>query len=370
MLIISNALDSSSSGKVVENLVSKALNQKITPKLIVERIFTNSKEITELTKFNIGKINFLSRIEKVFLILFKISIVDFSNALKAVNWIKKNVKNRENVIILVTGVNFFTIHLLKLILLRNLHSKLELTIRIHFLDPIYAKNAWGENKFLRKAKYETLKMCLKLAEKNNVKISTTNDKFSQFFFEIFKLDKLPESIISYCGSQGIYMGLKHVFTTKLSVYYRGSINELRNEDFLLNVFNKISISSRFEFIIQGNITQSQFLYPNLTFLPFSNNPAPERINLFLDIDLKFNDVFISGKLFEYLSTNLPILVISPLGSAVREFISKGIPNNNNIFIVDFIEEEIKKALESIYNNINKLTSDREIVMNCLEKFIA
>jgi hypothetical protein len=369
MVIISNALDNSSSGKVVENLVIEALNKKIAPKLIFERIFTNSKEITELNKFDIRKINFLSRIEKVFLILFKISIVDFCNALKAFRWIKKNVTNNENIIILVTGVNFFTIHLLQVILLRNFHTKLELNVRIHFLDPIYAKNAWGENKFLRIAKYETLKMCLKLAEKNNVKISTTNDKFSKFFFETFKLDKLPESIISYCGSQGIYMGLKHVFTNKLSVYYRGSINELRNEDFLLNVFNKISISSRFEFIIQGNKTRSQFLYPNLIFLPFSNNPAPERINLFLDIDLKFNDVFISGKLFEYLGTNLPILVISPLGSAVRDFISNQVPNNKNIFIVDFNEEEIKKALEFIYNNINNLTFDREIVMNCLEKVI-
>jgi hypothetical protein len=104
-------------------------------------------------------------------------------------------------------------------------------------------------------------------------------------------------------------------------------------------------------------------------LPFSNNPAPERINLFLDIDLKFNDVFISGKLFEYLGTNLPILVISPLGSAVRDFISNQVPNNKNIFIVDFNEEEIKKALEFIYNNINNLIFDREIVMNCLEKVI-
>jgi hypothetical protein len=182
---------------------------------------------------------------------------------------------------------------------------------------------------------------------DRVYFSTTNRTCSEFFKLQYQLPILPKSFISYNVSDRPRIEIK--IENKINLYYRGTFNEMRGGKKLLNLLNKVSENNpEFNFIFQGNMILDVSIlkeFSKITFLNFSlDDYWLKNADILLDIDLCKKDVFISGKFYEYLQYPKPILVISPMGSAINNFILDYYSNYNEIKTVDFDYQLILEKL--------------------------
>jgi hypothetical protein len=344
MIVISNSIDSSSSGLVLRYFLLDVLKKISEQDLIIGVENSLDFELSgQVKQFKNGRNNYHNLWQKIILILFGISIIDYINAKKIFKEISRYNVDAERVIIFVTGINFFTLYFAHLIFKNNKQNKLYL----HFLDPLVSINGWGENKFLRTAKMKLVKSKLLKLISDRVYFSTTNRTCSEFFKLQYQLPILPKSFISYNVSDRPRIEIK--IENKINLYYRGTFNEMRGGKKLLNLLNKVSENNpEFNFIFQGNMILDVSIlkeFSKITFLNFSlDDYWLKNADILLDIDLCKKDVFISGKFYEYLQYPKPILVISPMGSAINNFILDYYSNYNEIKTVDFDYQLILEKL--------------------------
>lgn len=348
MIVISNSLDSSSSGLVVRNFIVNIFESYPSAKVKIVMEKVSDFEVIKNAEFiNLGKNNVHNYWQKLFLIIFRVSIIDYWNAKRVSGLLRDVEKINHKVIVFVTGINFFTLYL-GCFLLKNQN----LSVHLHFLDPIVGKQRLGENKFLNFAKAKVIDSLLRKYQDQFTRISTTNKNFSFFIKEKYNLKIMPLSLISYKVGSFEFSKLNLLDKKEISVYYRGTFNRMRGGDELLSILNKISsVDNRFKFIFQGNIFLENSNYSDfqfLNFLDFSNNDYwLKKADILLDIDVQVEDVYISGKFFEYLKFSKPILVISPLNSAIRDFIFDNYSECQMISVSTAEQSEIYSSLLSL-----------------------
>jgi hypothetical protein len=351
MIIISNALDDSSSGLVIRNFikVAKSNNKRVLG--FFEEVSKNDfdKEIISL-----GGVSLINRVDKILMLIFNESFSCKKRAQRIVNkYFNLELINENQVFIFITGVNFFSLYLAQYIVKRYDN----VNVNVHFLDTIVSKNSWGENLLVTKAKTRILrKLCLYLF--NSVNFSFTNIRAKELLENIL-LRKINARIF-YSYSVGDYNFKFKSISNKLIFYFRGTLDKHRNSDFILDIFNDFAEEfQEFEFVFQGKITATKTLdeYKNIKILEFSTTTVMlEKADVFIDIDLFEVDVFIPGKFFEYISYRKAILSISPIGSALRYLYDHDLIENSLIFVSEFQKMSIKRQLinikESIMNHKN------------------
>jgi hypothetical protein len=370
MIVISNSVDNSSSG-----LVLKYFLQNISKRSFQNQIYVAIEASTDylLSKnerfFQIGKNNYLGIWQKIILILFGISIIDSLNAKQIFKKLKEVNNSSNKVVVFVTGINFFTLYLTQF--LYDYNSKD--IIYLHFLDPLVGFQGWGENKYLRRSKLKLINKKLSKLKSNRVFLSTTNRTFSLFLKNTYNLNCLPNSYVSYNVIRRPQIDFK--FSGKLNIYYRGTFNSMRGGRILLNILDEISTRNpNYNFIFQGDVYlegANKDDFKNLKFFDFSLDDFwLKNANILLDIDLCNQDVFISGKFYEYLQYPKPILVISPPNSAINNFILDFYSENIEIKSANFELDSIcERLFEFEKLNLQNSSLESKESPKCIIEFI-
>jgi hypothetical protein len=347
MIIISNALDDSSSGLVIRNFIKNAKSNNKSVFGFFEEV---SKNDSDDRIISLGGVRLINRIDKILMIMFNQSFNCKKRAKKLVNKnFNPDLIKENQVFIFVTGVNFFSMYVAHYIAKRYDNVK----INVHFLDTIVSKNSWGEHLIVTKAKTQLLrKLCLYLS--NSVNFSFTNFRAKEFLESILSREINARIFYSYSVVDYNY-NFNSGNKSKFIFYFRGTLDKHRNSDFILDVFNECAEEfQEFDFVFQGKISASRILneYKNVKILEFSTTTEMlEQADIFIDIDLFDVDVFIPGKFFEYIGYNKAILSISPIGSALRNLYDNDFIENSLIFATEFQKSSIKKQLINIRENI-------------------
>jgi hypothetical protein len=351
MLVISNALNDTSSGLVIRNFISNA-NAK------GKKIYGFFEEVNldneNVNVFSLGKIRALSRLDKLLLILFNRSFgCKYRSRLLFEKYIKVEKFNSYPVVVFVTGVNFFSIYSI----VEIINSGLFNSVHVHFLDTIISKNSWGENKFVTRAKQRVIRDELKKII-SKINFSFTNIEAFKLIEKTLEIEFKSQILYSY-SVQNYIFSFDINPSRNLIFYFRGTLDERRKSDYILDLFNSFSKEFYyFNFIFQGNIkySKNQSNIDNLTILPFSTEIGwLEKADVFVDIDLFLDDVYIPGKFFEYISYKKPILSITPLNSALRNMFEKDITEKSALFIADFDKSSILAQLNILSEHFKMKT---------------
>jgi hypothetical protein len=132
---------------------------------------------------------------------------------------------------------------------------------------------------------------------------------------------------------------------------------MRNADFVLETFNSISkLIPNLYCVFQGKISTNLDVrtLENIEIREFSmDKELLQKADIFLDVDLFLEDVFIPGKFFEYLSFKKPILSITPFNSAMRGLIQTDLQENDLIILSDFNYENVLKIVQGLLVRFEK-----------------
>lgn len=224
---------------------------------------------------------------------------------------------------------------------------------IHFFDPTPAKPHWGENELLRAAKKLRTRKCLK--------------GFSRRTCASKPMATYMQSL--YGGQFGVrysaIIPLRFKPTTdsatgKKTVYYLGTLYGKRNADLLLQFIEHQNIWELHLFGAKLDKT-----YQNVFVHDFIKDISTlEKPDLLVDLDIDEADVYIPGKSYTYLGSDVPILVISPLNSAIRNFygIYEGTESNSlsDVGILACVNNPIQ-----IHNAFNELDNYQAVDLDRL-----
>jgi hypothetical protein len=351
MLVISNALNDTSSGLVIRNFISNANSKGMKVYGFFEEVSHNNKNGNF---FSLGKIRFINKLDKLLLILFNRSFgCKYRARLLFENYIKVEKFNNYPVVVFVTGVNLFSIYSIAEIVNSGLFN----SVNVHFLDTIISKNSWGENKFVTRAKQRVIHDELKKIV-SKINFSFTNIEASKLIQKTIEIEFRSQILYSY-SVQNYLFSFDINPSRNLIFYFRGTLDERRKSDYILDLFNYFSKEFYyFNFVFQGNIKYSKSLsnIDNLTILPFSTDIGwLEKADVFVDIDLFLDDVYIPGKFFEYISYKKPILSITPLNSALRNMFEKDLTAKSALFITDFDKSSILAQLNILSEHFKMKT---------------
>ena len=182
--------------------------------------------------------------------------------------------------------------------------------KVHFFDPIPAKPHWGENRYLGNAKRRLTAKFIK----NIDKFSTASGAMSAYMTEMY--NRTFEVAYSSIESWSFRDKLDDTTPKRKKAYYLGSIYGKRNPGPLLSYF---SGQEEWELHIYGMNTMG-VTCKNVYFHGFIEDiKSLESPKVLIDLDIDEVDVFIPGKSYTYLGSDVPILLIAGVGSAVREF---------------------------------------------------
>jgi hypothetical protein len=368
MIVISNSLDTSSSGLVVKNFINHALNKSDSKRVNI--IMENINIPMDIdSSFHFGNNNYHGFWQKIVLIVFGVSVVDYFRSIRVKNYLNKDILRNQEVFIFITGINFFTLYIARFVAKLGFQK-----INIHFLDPLVSKHPWGENLFLRQSKKKLVFKLLNSLKSRNCQISTTNNACSEYLKIEYELHSIPSSYISYKLPVKRFLEVNSKNSDKIHIYYRGTFNNMRGGVAFLKLLNSISeVQNEYHFIFQGKVelTKEDLMdLHKLTFLDFSiDSYWLNNADILLDIDLVKPDVFVSGKFFEYLQYSKPILIISPPFSAINTFVGDYYSDCKSIMTAEFNYSSVVnclKQLKSLMTDWNHEVKNTTILQpNCI-----
>ncbi len=180
--------------------------------------------------------------------------------------------------------------------------------RMHFFDPIPAKEHWGEFWWLRKAKIRYTKKRIS----NEFEWTAASGPMCDYLGKIYSV---PCGVnYSSVEKQTLNFSSK-INDNKKRAYYMGSIYGQRTGKFLFEAFANQEL---WELHIYGNNPVIE--WKNVYFHEYcSDLSSLKEPDLLIDLDVDQPDVYIPGKSYTYLNTNIPILCISHEDSALRNF---------------------------------------------------
>jgi hypothetical protein len=231
--------------------------------------------------------------------------------------------------------------------------------RMHFFDPLPAKAHWGEHVLFRDAKIKWVSKFLEVG----MELSAASTAMCEYLKNVYgkpfhlKYSKVEEQPIKFQNSGN---------AAKKKAYFLGSIYGMRSGNAMIQAFENLD---QWELHIYGDnpVTARN----NVRFYPYVKDieklGAPD---LLIDLDVEVPDVYIPGKSYTYLKTEIPILAICQEESALRSFYqldttSGNVPtvSNTGIYWVENQTESIKNALLEISNstvNLNRANLREQI----------
>lgn len=227
---------------------------------------------------------------------------------------------------------------------------------IHFADPIPPTTDWMKNKAERKKLLKTIKPIIKNANT----ISFVTEEMRTYQNKIINEDiDFPETFISP-NPMPNFRHLGKPSNEKFIFLYLGTFSRQRNPKLIIEAFQSFAINKEnVEFHIYGNksnekiFNELDLISPNVKLYDATNeiHEVLRNANALVDVDAEFNEqVFISGKLMEYLSVDRFIIAISPLNSPARRLLR---PMKTTTEIVSHKKEDITHGMEKIYRSIWK-----------------
>ncbi|MBN3518824.1 hypothetical protein JYB62_02315 [Algoriphagus lutimaris] len=247
-----------------------------------------------------------------------------------------------------------------------LRRKYNLPHSIHFADPIPPTLDWMNNSLERKKLMNTINPIIK----NAGSISFVTEEMSKYQFQSSNI--LNSSKYYFVSPNPLPDFVKFGKPTgdKFIFLFLGTFAAQRNPSVIINAFLEFSsVLKNVEFHIYGNsLNQKIFRELNLShksikFFDSSNNVLEimRNSNVLVDVDADvLNQVFISGKLMEYIAVNRFILSISPINSPTSNLLKgmeKSIVSSTHNFA------DIVKSMSILYNRKwdNNLFSERELL---------
>lgn len=242
-----------------------------------------------------------------------------------------------------------------------LSKKFRIPHLVHFADPIPASEEWLKNKLKRKKLLNSIRPVI---QNSNALSFVTENMFlyqSKYFEEI----KEKQIFISPNPIKGTKVSKKKR-GDKIIFLFLGSFNKQRNPELILKQFLRFSKeNSKAEFHIYGNKFQNEFIegvansYSKVKFFQETNSVEEVILgaNVLVDVDSNFaNQVFISGKLMEYLSYNKLILSVTPKNSPTYLLLRD---LKKTVVVSDHRTENIYKA----FNKCKKIIQDKGILFD-------
>jgi len=280
-----------------------------------------------------------SAIQKLVLIVLNIDL--YAKAETATLKMALNDLKVDSILGLSSATDFYVLELLQVI--KSHLGISEDKASIHFFDPTPAKPHWGENELLRAAKKRRTRTYLK-----GIGRRTCASKPMAAYMQSM-----------YGGQFGVrYSAINPLrfkptadrATEKKIVYYLGTLYGKRKADLLLQFIERQNIWELHLFGAKLDKT-----YQNVFVHDFVKDISTlEKPDLLIDLDIDEADVYIPGKSYTYLGSDVPILVISPLNSAIRDFygIYQGTESNSlsEIGILACVNNSIQ--IQNAFNELN------------------
>lgn len=227
-------------------------------------------------------------------------------------------------------------------------KKFNIPLIIHFADPIPPTEEWMVNKLERRKLIQQIIPIIHFSDK----ISFVNDQMKIYQSKILNLNNdnhktfiSPNPILDF-KILGRPKGNKIVFL------FLGTFSLQRNPFLILKEFLALSVKyPNAEFHIYGNnkhLENFDFLdYNKIKLFGYSDQiqNVIQNASILVDVDSNFKDqVFISGKLMEYLVYDRFILSITPNGSPASKLLER---LEKTVKIVSHKEVEMRKAMEEL-----------------------
>lgn len=283
-------------------------------------------------------------IQKIVLILFGI---DLYACAKSLNWQSMGYDLRGAQLFGITSSSdFYVLRMVKK--MRNYKWRFFVDTKMHFFDPIPAKAHWGEHYFLRRAKQKLTAQFLKGTTCN----TTASKAMSEYMAKMYNLSF---GVVYSNINTWSFAPKSKTRIQKKKAFYLGTIYGKRNARPLLEYFSN---QEEWEFHIYGSSGKEGF-NKNIIYHGFvSNLEVLESPDLLIDLDIDEEDVYIPGKSYTYLGSNVPILVISPANSGLRSFY--GMNEIDNEMLV-----ESRAGIFACQNEVREI----ELAMDNLENFL-
>lgn len=220
---------------------------------------------------------------------------------------------------------------------------------VHFADPVPATSEWISSRIERLKLKNSVRPILKYASG----ISIVNKEMLEY--QISQFDDIDFKNKSFIIPNPIpkpkYYG--KISGQKIIFLFLGTFSDQRNPNLIINAFLQASkINRNIEFHIYGNnintcaVKNYADKYENIKFFSPTENFREifKKVNVLVDVDsIAENQVFLSGKLMEYLATDRFILSITTASSPAFKILS----NLDCSSVVNHVEVQIVKAINRL-----------------------
>lgn len=278
-------------------------------------------------------------IKTILFILFKWDLTHTIAKKKLIDFVE-NIHPINKFIGLSSSVDFYVPKILNILSRYNLPRS---EFKLFFFDPLPAKAHWGEHRCLRNSKSRYLSKLLH----PSYQFFSASEKMSDYMSSLYGYEFSTKFLLNHAQ-----VCFKPKVSSRLSIAYLGSIYGKRTLGYLPEVLKR---SKKWELMLYGdspisNTKDAIFRHPFVKNIEEISQP-----DVLLDLDIEVADVYVPGKSYTYLSTEIPILVISPVNSALRDFYEVG---NNEIEINEELGVVVVVNHELHLNNVLKLLEDR------------
>lgn len=325
------------------------------------------KRITEVKKNGCISV----RLAKLGIILTRYDWINYSFERFALKFFTAEKRNNSNTkIILMPFLSMGDFSALQIA--HKIKNRYGFPMWIHTVDPLPSVSAWGEKEVFRKAVIRTLQPAFNTAElfsANNpfmTKYQVNLMSFKGNFFTHYTINSLEKKlqtspqnksniVFMYAGS---FYGKRQ---PDMLIYgFSMAVERMGAQKITLKIFGKNSIE-----LEKYNLSEE--ILKQIEIKGFSKNIKEELFNadVLIDVDANIsNDVFMSGKIVEYLAYNKPLVILSPEGSPTRSLF-ENYGEEQGVFMSSYQQEElffaIKKA--SFFARNVKFKLNRESVLN-------
>jgi glycosyltransferase involved in cell wall biosynthesis len=248
--------------------------------------------------------------------LFEINIDDIAWEFRAKQKAKKIIKDWQPDVIYSRGQPLSPLNVG-----RYIAKKYDLPFMIHFSDPLPAPVEWKPKPAYRNKILSGIKPVLLHANK----LSFVTRAMLNYQHDVSKINITDRSVVINNPISNID-DFPPPNNDKIVFLYIGTFYGNRKPDLLIDGFNEFSsVNSSCELHIVGNNQHLAHLNDhNIKILPYSTNPFQlmSDANILIDIDSDCkNEVFMSSKLLDYLSTNRVIVSITSNQSPASDVLS-------------------------------------------------
>jgi len=248
----------------------------------------------------------------------------------------------------------------------EVYKRFRIPYHIHGLDPIPSVPAWGEHPLLRSALVRYIKPFYEKADS----FSAISSEMVEYQRQILNVPKKKSfTLLNPCAIDRPNDVNKIKNQNTFSITYLGSLNKKRNPKEVISMFRKVrlkgyDIKLSFYGDLHG-LDKIDFQREKdwVSFYSYTSDLdlVLKKTDYFLDIDAKIeNDVFISGKIMQYISWPKPIIIFTLFDSPTSNLLKEC---NESICKLYYEDDTNLKRLLSFLSKKLYCVHDRNSLLN-------